>query len=42
MMMNAAANDATITMITRTMTIAITTVRIKVRTKIITNILSYH
>ncbi len=40
MMMDAAANDATITTMTRTMTITIGTVRIKVRTKIITNILS--
>ena len=40
MMMDAAANDATIITMTRTMTITIATVRIKVRTKIITNILS--
>ena len=40
MMMDAAANDATITTMTRTMTITITTVRINVRNKIITNILS--
>jgi hypothetical protein len=37
MMMDAVADDATITMMTRTITI--TTVRIKARTKIIINIM---